>query len=305
MPVWAWGLGGLILLGLVGMGLKNFKHSKPEPTTIWHPTEANTMLPTTLLPTRTLTPVPTLTPKHEIEISSKTWDKDGMEMIFIPDGELMMGDNHGYDHEKPVHTVYLDSYWMDKFEVSNKQYQSCVWQGLCKPSRYADNTKINGADQPVVGVDWNNAKAYCEWAGRRLPTEAEWEKAARGTDGRLFPWGNEPPSNNLLNWFGIIDGYEYTAPVGSFNKDQSPYGVMDMGGNVIEWVSDFYENNYYASSERNNPLGPVSGEYRVLRGGSRDDYNPNFIRSTHRSWYHPLLWDDYIGFRCAASETPS
>ena len=178
--------------------------------------------------------------------------------------------------EAPQHTVYLDAYSIDKYEVANARYQACVDAGGCTaphdPSS-ATRTSYYGnpdyAGYPVINVDWGQAETFCAWEGKRLPTEAEWEKAARGTDGRIYPWGNQNPTCDLAN--GVVQGKRCvgdTSPVGSYAAGASPYGVMDMAGNVWEWVNDWYDENYYSHSPASNPPGPATGDTRVLRGGS-------------------------------------
>ncbi len=217
----------------------------------------------------------------------------GGEMVKVPAGEFTMGSNSGGSDEKPVHRVYLDEFHIDKYEVTNEQYNQCVSAGPCSP-----NEKFGGftdPKQPVVGVDWNQASTFCSWAGKRLPTEAEWEKAARGTDGRTYPWG-EGIDCTKANYSKC--GHKKTKPVGSYPSGASPYGAMDMAGNVWEWVADWYDANYYNGNPNRNPTGPSSGKYRVLRGGSWI-YDPNLLRSSDRNWYDPDYRLGTLGFRCA------
>ncbi len=176
--------------------------------------------------------------------------------------------------EAPQHTVYLDAYSIDKYEVANARYQACVDAGGCTaphdPSS-ATRTSYYGnpdyAGYPVINVDWGQAETFCAWEGKRLPSEAEWEKAARGTDGRIYPWGNQNPTCDLAN--GVVQGKRCvgdTSPVGSYAAGASPYGVMDMAGNVWEWVNDWYDENYYSHSPASNPPGPATGDTRVAAG---------------------------------------
>ena len=255
----------------------------------------NTPMPTnTPRPTNTKTPTNTL--PHALGVGSTMLrEKDGMEMVYVPEGTFTMGSTDGDDDEKPVRTVDLDAYWIDKYEVSNAQYKKCVETGSCtaphSTSRYNNS---NYANHPVVNVDWYQASAYCEWAGGRLPTEAEWEKAARGPDGNKYPWENESPSCSLANYGGCKGD---TTVVGSYPNGKSYYGALDMAGNVWEWVNDWYADSY-DEHQLNNPPGPSSGTYRVLRGGSwYSDYW--FIRSVNRYWDFPNYWYDSFGFRCA------
>jgi formylglycine-generating enzyme required for sulfatase activity len=230
-----------------------------------------------------------------------------MTMLYVPEGSFEMGSNDGSDDEKPIHSVYLDAYWMDMTEVTNAMYAKCVNAGDCDPpqstssythSSYYGNSQYD--DYPVIYVNWNQASAYCEWAGARLPTEAEWEKAARGTDGRTYPWG-EGIDCNLANYY---DGSKYcvgdTSKVGSYHNGISPYGLFDMAGNVWEWVADWYNSTYYSSSPSSNPLGPSSGDYRALRGGSWVSSGDS-ARSAFRRGYSPSNTYDLLGFRCSRS----
>jgi len=230
-------------------------------------------------------------------------DNKGVQMVLVPAGDFIMGNEDGLDNEKPTHTVNLDAFYIDKFEVTNSLYKECVDSTECvlpkqinsyTRSRYYGNPTYD--DFPVVYVDWNMANNYCEWRGARLPSEAEWEKAARSTDGRTYPWGE-----------GIDGSYAHynkvdTTSVGNYEKGISEYGAYDMAGNVWEWVLDWYANNYYAISPTSNPMGPSSGEFRVIRGGAWG--NNLFFRSAYRYWFNPLLAAEHIGFRCVQSTFP-
>jgi formylglycine-generating enzyme required for sulfatase activity len=207
--------------------------------------------------------------------------------------------------------VDLDAYYIDKFEATNAQYLACEFDQRCnqpKNTRYYDDP--NFSKHPVVFINWDMAANYCAWRGARLPTEAEWEKAARvsGTDMFNYPWGNRF-NGTLLNFCDINctqsgkdrsynDGFSDTAPVGSYEGGKSPYGAYDMAGNVIEWVADWYDKDYYASSPSNNPQGPDDGTHRVLRGGSWYN-NLYYVRTFVRTSLDPMVAYNYVGFRCA------
>jgi hypothetical protein len=223
---------------------------------------------------------------------------DTYSMVFVPPGESILGSN----------TVYLDSFWVDKTEVTNARYALCVQAGACSPPRssrshtrenYYGNPEFD--DYPVIYVSWVDAEKYCAWAGGRLPTEAEWEKAARGTDGRPFPWGDVDPSivSGLVN-FRAQD----TTEVGTYPNGASPYGVLDMAGNVSEWVADWLSLDYYKTPPSSNPLGPESGEYRVWRGGSWATTLTELVQTFSRTGNFPTDASGGIGFRCARDATP-
>jgi len=231
-------------------------------------------------------------------------EKDGSILIEIPAGEFTMGSNVGESDEKPMHQVYLDRYYIGEYEVTVGQFRKfCTASGRTMPDQPSWNS---GDNYPVVNVSWNDAKAYCDWAGLRLPTEAEWEKAARGTDGRKRPWGDQWDSGKCNSGGSIsTDGYEKTSPVGSFPKGASPFGALDMVGNVWEWCADWYDNEYYSRSANNNPTGPSSGvSYsngttpRVLRGGSWNDPLSD-CRSARRNHYDLRGMTNQWGFRIA------
>ena len=242
------------------------------------------------------TPVPSITRS----ITTRVAPKDGMVQVYVPEGEFLMGSDSEAD--SPSHTVQLGAFWMDQTEVTNEMYAACVEAGDCTApalnrtdpmSSYYDNNEYK--DYPVIYVSWKNAERYCKWAGRQLPTEAQWEKAARGTDGRIYPWGNPKPDQKLLNFANEV---QTISPVKSYPEGASPYGAYDMAGNVFEWVADWYDGNYYNSSPEDNPAGPTSGEGRVIRGGAWNR-DANHVQATFRFWKSPSTFENNIGFRCA------
>lgn len=266
------------------------------------PVTGDTSTPTEEEPTSTQIPTESATATASGPLPAMT-DARGVEMILIPEGNFSMGSNSGDDDERPIHSIYLDAFYIDKFEVTNALYQDCVNAGVCKPpvqagsytrGSYYGNSQYD--DFPVVYVDWNMANAYCTWRGASLPTEAQWEKAARGTDERTYPWGRGADCQKA-NYQGCING---TTQAGSYESGQSPYGVYDMAGNVWEWVADWYSAEYYRSSPPSNPTGLDAGRARVLRGGSwnRDPYN---LRTSNRVNYAPIYYNFDAGFRCASS----
>ena len=232
------------------------------------------------------------------------------EMVKIPAGNYMMGSNAADAHtdEKPLHAVWLYDFWIDKLPVTNQAYQRCVDSGICSEpedrssksrSDYYQNPVY--ANYPVVNVDWNQANNYCRWKGKRLPTEAEWEKAAKGDDDRIYPWGNIPPDEYRVNFDNQIGD---TVEVGKYLAGKSPYGVLDMAGNVWEWVSDWYSETYYqdiGTAVISNPKGPEAGSYRVLRGGSYGS-RAWYLRVSVRSGNSETSFSNSRGFRCAYAE---
>ncbi len=270
---------------------------------------------------------------------------DGAAMVLVPAGEFSMGSDGDeldrvqarreiYGNEIPRHQVYLDAFYIDTYEVINARFQQFVQatgyrtqaerEGWGYVSTGEKTEPVNGAtwrvprgpgssiagleQHPVVQVSQEDARAYCAWAGKRLPTEAEWEKAARGTDGQTYPWGNQfdgrwanfCDTHCEYRWKdrAANDGYRYTAPVGSYESGKSPYGAYDMAGNVWEWVADWYGANYYRNSPARNPQGPASGDQAVLRGGGWSSRALN-VRAPNRDRFAPATRDVIIGFRCA------
>ncbi|HKA42093.1 MAG TPA: SUMF1/EgtB/PvdO family nonheme iron enzyme [Burkholderiales bacterium] len=229
--------------------------------------------------------------------AQETIGNDGAPARMIPAGAFTMGD----DEQSPRREVYLDAYYLDKYEVTTARYAKFLQAtGLVRPPEYWQEVdQRRGGDLPVVGIDWGDARAYCRWAGRRLPTEAEWEKAARGADGRAYPWGNDDPSSARAHYAqnataAYKDGL---APVGSHEAGKSPYGVHDLAGNVAEWVADWYAEGFSRSDVR-NPKGPRNGEAKVIRGGGWRDPAER-IKSARRTYASADNLADDIGFRCA------
>ena len=229
-------------------------------------------------------------------------DDSGVPMNLISQGYFSMGQDIFYRMEQPVHTVYLDSYYMDVYEVTNARYKACVDNGACDPplsSRsythpaYYDNPQFS--NYPVVYVTWKQAGNYCKWRGGRLPTEAEWEKAARGTsDVRSLPWGEGLDCSKAnYDQCNIGDVLE----VGSYPNGVSPYGLYDMMGNVWEWVSDWFSKTYYQVSPAVNPSGPRTGNVKVLRGASFDQYTTE-MHLSYRGFDNPVDATNEIGIRC-------
>lgn len=305
----------------------------PPPTGTAVPTPVPATLPPAAKPTALPpTAVPTMAP---IVVDTSTRAQDGMVMVHVPAGEFPMGSAPrgagAFPNEKPQHTVYLDAFWIDRTEVTVALFRAFVeasgyvTTAEKKGSAYAwvesakEWQQVSGADwqhpfgpgsnaedsHPVVQVTWSDAAAYCAWVGGSLPTEAQWEKTARGTDGRTYPWGSTFDGTRL-NYCDsrctggdptFDDGYRFTAPVGSYPSGISPYGALDMAGNAWEWTADRYDEGYYAQSPARNPGGPPAGYSRVLRGGSW-----NHDRSGMRTAFRldsPLANSvDNFGFRC-------
>jgi formylglycine-generating enzyme required for sulfatase activity len=231
--------------------------------------------------------------------SPRVRETDGALMVYVPGGIFQMGSAEGNAEVQPVHSVTLDSFWIDQTEVTNAQYACCVAAGLCVPpykSRSASHLSYYGDSQfddyPVIYVTWDQARTYCQWAGGRLPTEAEWEYAARGPDGHVYPWGNDPPNDTLANY---TRNEGDTTQVGAYPGGQSWVGTMDMAGNVFEWVNDWYGS--YPSEPQMNPTGPATGAYWVLRGGGWSS-DEEHLRAANRYGYLPGARHQAIGFRC-------
>lgn len=229
-----------------------------------------------------------------------------MTMVEVQAGEFMMGslenDAFAEDDEKPQRRIYLDAYQIGKFEVTNAQYLQCFKAGVCNVLPQFETIGPDQNDFPVVNVGWEEANTFCQWSGYRLPTEAEWEKAARGTDGRIYPWGDESPDCDRTN-FKSDRCQTGIKPAGSYPTNASPYGAFDMAGNVWEWVADWYALDYYKVAPNQNPPGPAEHEEnayrRILRGGSAF-YGDTVIRTANRRPETPDTRNDNIGIRCAA-----
>jgi formylglycine-generating enzyme required for sulfatase activity len=301
----------------------------PEATATFTPKPTDTLklIGSTIVSTDTATAIPTEIETEPAIGSMRTSEVDQMVQVYVPSGEFIMGSDddeakiaieggRAYP-EIPVNKVYLDGYWIDKYEVTNSQYALCVAAGACKPPfvfnsetrpQYYDDPEYS--NYPVIWVNWYMARAYCEWTGRRLPTEAEWEKAGRGTDGRKYPWGNEPLSGERANFCDINcprtianplynDGYADTSPVGNYPAGASPYGAMDMSGNVWEWTGTLIMPYPYDANDGREDLD-ITGE-RVWRGGPWSN-GYWWMRISVRYRSIPSYWQVNLGFRCASSK---
>ncbi len=317
--------GGVIVLalGVTLLSSLNNTPSTPQPNPentltkiVITPTYIETVEPSatatvTVILNPTSTPVSTLTPTP---LPTEIIDSKGVTMRLIPQGEFTMGITNQYwdPDANPEHTVFIEDFYLDKYEVTNALYEKCVDADVCEfpgpvysynRSKYYGNSQFE--DYPVININWYQAKTYCEWRESHLPTEAEWEKAARLDNESRYPWGNFWDSNNpdctRGNFVGC--GVGDTTKVGIYEGGKSQYGVYDLIGNVEEWIGDWYSDNYYYSSPSSDPLGPNSGTERVLRGGSwRDTILPETI--FRRSRRDPETTRDNIGFRCARDATP-
>jgi len=309
---------GLLKLAQRGIGpLTGFVDSLATSTQI------PTGIPTASEPSSTETIPPTEAPTPAAG-STRIRPADGLTMVYIPEGFFRMGQTaeqavaecrnffndcqlSWFSDEQPPHDVTLDAYWIDRTEVTNAVYAKCVDSGACQPpgdissqtrTSYYGNPQY--ADYPIINIDWGQAYSYCAWASGRLPSEAEWEKAARSMDWRTYPWGNNLPSCSLANYGEPQNCSGDTTPSDGYASGASPYGAINMAGNVSEWVNDWYSDNLYAQPQVSNPTGPETGTERVMRGGAWN-LNPNFLRTTNRDHQSPDTRNDYIGFRCAGS----
>ncbi len=314
--VWPMGLVFLLMGAVVVSILIISNQTGPATPTLSPLTESPIAIPPTE-PTVAMTGAPT----EAQALSDEITDPKGVPMRLVPAGEFTMGgsadialeecqkfsligicDRDWFTDEEPIHTVFLDAFYMDKYEVTNALYAACVKAGVCVPpqdygsdtrSSYYGNAQYD--EYPVIYMDWEMANIYCEWRGARLPTEAEWEKAARGTDGRAYPWGEGIDCKKANYSLCVGD----TSAVGSYESGKSPYGIYDLAGNAWEWVADWYAKTYYQISPSGNPLGPSSGQDRVLRGGSWFNYG-NVLRSSRRGRYSLDILNG-VSFRCARS----
>lgn len=242
--------------------------------------------------------------------------RDGAPMVLVPAGPFTMGSDDGLPNERPAHIVTLDAYYIDQYEVTLSRYRKFLEAGKQEsPPTWDDEAATAVGDRPAIGMGWESAAAYCQWAGKRLPTEAEWEKAARGTDGRRYPWGNMQPFVDMANYnrgmwvseaitlVAVTSGLEgMSVRHGLKEGGRSPFGVSHMAGNAAEWVADWYARDYYQKSPEQNPSGPAAGDKRVIRGGSWADL-PAALRVTARLSAEPDFEDRTIGFRCAMNVT--
>lgn len=326
IPVWGW-IAGVLLISLIGYAaFGGFTPSSPETPGATETSSEIAALPATATSepvqessTSTQTPegteapplIYTLTtqPNPPTEVFTNTPvpeplsgaevvnPQDGSLMIYVPSGEFTMGSDSFEADESPAHIVHLDGYWIYQTEVTNELYRQCFMADACQlgniPDVFMSNEDFN--DYPVVSLTWEQADNYCRWAGVRLPTEAEWEKAGRGETERNYPWGDDPDLDHV-NYGGDIE----ILPVGSYPAGASPYGVLDMSGNVYEYVADWYDPGYYAISPLENPQGPENGTQRVIRGGSWESSEED-LRVTRRFVTAPL---DQVGFRCVSSYQP-
>ena len=297
--------GAALLAGSIGA-----LFNEREPAFLAAPTPFPTVTPEPLvaaLPSRESTPE--ALPVAASPVAGVVWQRpaDDAPMRFVPTGSFAMGSEAGQSDERPAHVVSLSGFWIDETEVTNSRYERCVEADACRPGPYAGDTAFSGSNYPVVGVSWSEAAAYCNWVGGRLPTEAEWEYAARGTASSVYPWGDTFLGEYLNYCDGNCvrahadgrsdDGYTLTAPVGTYEDGASWVGALDMAGNVWEWVQDRYDRSYYRWSPAENPTGPAAGSGRVLRGGSWG-YGESFARAAYRFDVDVTYRNHDVGFRC-------
>lgn len=222
-------------------------------------------------------------------------------MVEMSSGTFKMGAHQGEPDEFPVHDVEITGFWIDMTEVRTADYAICVKKKVCREVSGNIEAHLKGPQQPVVGVTWRDAKKYCKWVGKRLPTEAEWEYAARSPIFSRFPWKGGFDAKKA-NTRGDADGAKWTSPVGTYTAGQTDYGLLDMAGNVAEWTADWYESTYYRNSPPKDPKGPsLNTGARVVRGGSWAD-NEYGVRTTSRNALDPRLGNNTVGFRCVARQ---
>lgn len=275
----------LIVIGVILVGCGS--SDKPKPT-----------------PPPALVPTPVTPPSEIVDI----------EMVDVPAGEFTMGcdsSDSACQTNNSIRKVYLDAYKIDKYKVTYRRYQECLDAGECTPLFAGSGCNAGmewNADHPVNCVNFQQAKTYCEYDNKTIPTEAQWAKAARGIDARRYPWGNEAPSCDLAvinrkvagNSMGPGCGAGTTQPVGSKPQGASPYGAMDMAGNLFEWTADWFDENVHQNTVYENPMGPAHGEHKVLRGSSWLMRTDDGIASVIRSGYSPLGQGYVVGFRCVS-----
>jgi formylglycine-generating enzyme required for sulfatase activity len=299
---WYWLAGGLLLALIVGGVVVKLLIPTPAPTP--EPTESGT--PPVHTPASIAGP-----PKCTFIGDTWTRPTDKMVMVCVPEGEFLMGSHDGdpgaYEIEKPRHMVYLDAFWIDKYEISNTQYGRCVEAGVCDAPRCEQGSPTYGdaskPDHPVQCVDWEEAKTYSAWVGGRLPTEAEWEKACRGTDHQIYPWGNSAPDCSKANYSDCTGDWNVVNPVGSYPEGASPYGALEMAGNLGEWVADWSVADYYSNSPPMNPQGADSGQHRGVRGGSAYQ-DEGALRCAARGGVTPYFHVTFTGFRVVVPPSP-
>jgi eukaryotic-like serine/threonine-protein kinase len=278
----------LIASLLLGIALAGCPASQPTRDASATVAPSPTTIPPTLIPTalpRTPSPTPPVA-----------------DMVWVPEGPFTMGSDQtdplAFPEEKPQHQAHVEGFWISRTEVTNAQYALCVEAGVCTAPDNQNYNRAEFADRPVADVSWQDANAYARWAGGRLPTEAEWEKACRGTDARIYPWGNEAPTDKLLNYDVPIGGA--AIDVGSYSQGASPYGLLDMAGNVWEWTSGEFHG--YPDAEKDGREDAEAAK-RVLRGGAYYEIAAN-VRCAVRIWNLPGNRYKGFGFRVVASAVP-
>ena len=298
------GIAVSVLAGCISMVQQQANNQSTSVATNQVKTEASTSNPqSTANPTPAATPIPTpMASIQPVYVTHNFPSNAGtIEMALVPEGEFIMGSEDGDTDERPTHKVTLSNFYISKYEVTQAQYKKFL-DATKRPEPSENWDPDTKGSYPVTNVSWDDASTFCEWAGGRLPTEAEWEKAARGTDARRYPWGNAPePSCMRVNYMECGGS---TKPVGSYPTGVSPYGCFDMAGNVWEWVADWFDDKYYTYTPSNNPPGPrnimVSGaaSKRVFRGGSAT-FDVRSIPCANRNGADPSSKDGSIGFRLA------